>query len=360
MRRIAMTMPHDPATAPSPPTAPDLADPRWLPLTYDAGHDAFRFATIDLEMLGHAPFLDQRLGPVWQQALAVSAIDVDHAAGAPAFARPAPAWLFHTAFCCSTLLARALHAPPAAVALKEPHALMAMAQLSLHESRLPPGLLDARLRTTVALLGRPWTADGRILVKPTNAVNRLLPRLLALAPARAILLHGGLEDFLVSCCKKLPGAQAPMRWMAQYLLPGTRLEPALAIPSDHELNFVEACVLTWYAQMELYADALAADGSDRLRSLDMAALLAQPEGTVRACARHLALEVGDDASARVAQVFARDSKRTDASHGRERRDAERAAVLERHGELVRAGLAWAERVVAPWATLPDWKQLEIE
>jgi hypothetical protein len=336
--------------------APDLSDPGWLPLDYDAGSDCFEFAMVDLDRLGRESFLDQRLGPLWEQAVPVMANEV----GTTPFSST-PAWLFHTAFCCSTLLARALHVPPACVALKEPHVLMAMAHLSLQESRLPQGLLDRRLAQAVALLSRPWRTDGRILIKPTNAVNRLLPRLLALAPlAPAVLLHAGLEDFMVSCCKKLPSAQTPMRWMAQYLLPGTQLQRALEIPAGHELNFVEACVLVWHAQIEIYARVLAADDQDRLRSLDMHRLLERPEETARACAHWLGLDAGNDVADRVAHVFSHDAKRPDAPHGLQRRNAEHAAVMVQHGELVRAALGWAERAVAPKAQLPaDWKPLEI-
>ena len=176
-----------------------------------------------------------------------------------------------------------------------------------------------------------------------------------------LLLYGSLEDFLISCCKKLPGAQLPLRWMAQYLLPGTRLQQALAIPADHEFNFVESSVLVWFAQMEIYARALSEDVSDRLRTLDMPQLLRQPREVVQACTEWLQLDTGDELSQRVSAIFARDSKRPDAMHGNERRAAERMEVLQRHGELLRAALIWAERSVAPNALLPvDWKTLTLQ
>ncbi|HEY0662545.1 MAG TPA: hypothetical protein VGD21_14640 [Lysobacter sp.] len=337
----------------------DLRDPRWLPLSYEARGDSFLFASVDLDLLGQAAFLDQRLTDVWQRSVAVSAADAGVADSATE-----PAWLFHTAFCCSTLLARALHAPPDAVALKEPQVLLDLTRLSLDESLLAPGLLEHRLLDAVRLLGRPWKPGGRILIKPTNAVNRLLPNLLAAAPAsRALLLFGGLEDFLLSCVKKLPGAEEPMRWMAQYLLPGTRLQKLLGIPEGHRFNFVESCVLTWHAQIERYSDALAADSNDRLRSLDMQVLLAQPMAVVQACAGWLGLDNPASAQgreARVEQVFSRNSKQTDAAYGPERRAAERVAIMARYGELVNAALAWSDNAIAPHTRQPgDWKPLPV-
>lgn len=336
----------------------NLDDPRWMPLGYDAQRDDLMFAWVDENALESA-FLDSRLGEPWNRRFAVAADSLP---------RPgpthAPAWLFHTAFCCSTLLARALHAPPDAVALKEPQILLDLTRLSLDHSGFPPELLERRVCDTVRLLERPWTPDGRVLIKPTNAVNRLLPSLLAAAPAsRALLLFGGLEDFLLSCVKKLPGAVEPMHWMAQYLLPGTRLHGTLGIPEGHRFNFIESCVLTWHAQIERYSDALASDSGDRLRSLDMQVLLAKPLATVRACADWLGLDNPTSTQgreARVDRVFARNSKQTNATYGPEHRAVERVAIMARHGELISAALAWSDSAIAPHVRQQaNWKSLPV-
>jgi hypothetical protein len=336
----------------------DLDDPRWMPLGYDAQRDDLMFAWVDETALQSA-FLDSRLGEPWNRRFAVAADSLP---------RPdpthAPAWLFHTAFCCSTLLARALHAPPDAVALKEPQILLDLTRLSLGQPGFPPELLERRLHDTVHLLERPWIPDGRVLIKPTNAVNRLLPSLLAAAPAsRALLLFGGLEDFLLSCVKKLPGAVDPMRWMAEYLLPGTRLQDTLGIPEGHRFNFIESCVLTWHAQIERYSDVLASDSSGRLRSLDMQVLLAQPLAAVQACAGWLGLDNPTSAQgreARVDRVFSRNSKQTNATYGPEHRAAERVAIMARYGELISAAMAWSDSTIAPHIRQPvDWKSLPV-
>jgi hypothetical protein len=231
--------------------------------------------------------------------------------------------------------------------------------MTLDPGAFSPTLFGQRLDDTILLLGRPWATNGRVLIKPTNAVNRLLQRLLGATPSSsALLLYGSLEDFLMSCVKKLPRAEQPLRWMAQYLLPGTTLERALGIPPGHVLNFVESCVLIWHAQMEIYAAALAADVSDRLRSLDMSILLESPEVTVEACAKWLGLDAAAGRTERVHDVFSRDSKQIDTRYGPDRRARERSDILERHGDLIRAALAWSRQSVAPHARLPtDWKPL---
>jgi hypothetical protein len=329
------------------------ADPRHYIADYDVAADAFLAVDVDDAMLARAPFLDRRLEVDWDGALRVPAGAADAAAAAP------PAFVFHTAFCCSTLLARALDAAPRVVALKEPLALMSLSQASL-DPAFARERLDDRLRRALTLLARPWTGDGRVLVKPTNLVNRLLPRTLAVAPdARAVLLYSSLREFLVSCCKKLPQAETRIRWMANHLLPGAPLAHALGIDPAHPFNFVEACVLTWYAQMELFGMALARDGGRRLASLDMDVLLAEPARTVAAAARWLGLDAAlDGLDERVGREFSRHAKATDEPFDPATRAAEKDRVLARWGGLIDQAEAWARQAVEPAARMPrQWHAL---
>ena len=335
---------------------PDFDDPRCLLLGYEADGDVYRFAWVDLDEIGAAPFLDQRMAEAWQRSFLIAGANL------PQIAMSRGAWLFHTAFCGSTLLARALHAPPRNVSLKEPSALYDLAHASTRytlDTSAGPG---SPLHRSIALLMRPWIPEGTVLVKPTNAVNRLMDDLLAATPeSRAILLHGSLEDFLLSCLKKLPAAETPMRWMMQHLLPGTQLERRLGIPAEHRFNFVECCVLTWHAQIERYAQALLADRDDRLRTLDMGTMLADPHAAIAACDAWLRLQGAPDPRGRqerVDAVFSRDAKQADKAYGPDLRESERSDLRQRYDRILKAALGWAATQVAPHARLPtDWKPL---
>lgn len=328
----------------------DLSDPAWFLRDYRPEQDGFVFSHVALENLTRPAFLDQRMG-LDAEAVQIAAADVLDAT------RPAatPGLLFHTAFCGSTLLSRALEAPPRAVSLKEPLVLHALARVQL-AGRWNAAAQD-RLRAALALLARPWAPGGRVLVKPANQANGLLPQILAAAPqAPAVLLYSDLREFLVSCLKKGPEAEVPIRWMAQALLPFTRLPARLGIDPRAPFNLIEACVLAWYAQMELYAQALEHDHADRLRTLDFATVLAAPVPTVERCARWLGLG-SEGVGARVASTFGRESK-SQTPYDPTQRAAEREQVLQAHGALVERALAWAEAVVQPAAITPRvWKPL---
>lgn len=306
---------------------------------------------VGLDRLAEAAFLDHRLHANTSSAQVVPWRDLPLLPSQPAL-------LFHTAFCGSTLLARALNFSAASVALKEPAVLLSLAladlkgQIDLYSKPCP-------LQIALGLLGRPWMQGGRVLVKPTNQVNRLLPHFMRLNTRPKLLLYSSLEEFLISCFKKLPEAEKPMQWMAQFLLQGTQLSERLKLPCGFVPNFVEACVLTWYAQMERYADAIDQDVDDRLRSLDMAILLEHSVLAVEASARWLELDGALlNLAARVQDTFSRDSKKDRRAYDVRQRAVEKRNIREHFGPVILKALTWAEHSVKPAARLPtEWKPL---
>jgi len=329
----------------------DFADAHYFPLDFDPAQNEFLMLDVKLEDITKPSFLDSRMKINWDLAKRVPEREFEDLSETST-----QAFLFHTAFCGSTLLARALDDSPSIVSLKEPNSLLSISDASL---RLPNEALHQSLNTTLKLLGRPWASAGRTLIKPTNSVNRLLPDTMKLTNSRAILLYSSLDEFIISCCKKLPAADTYIRWMAQHLLHGTQLQKELGIPTDYKFHFLEACVITWYAQMEWYAVALANDKNGDLCTLDMKTLLASPESVVTSCARFLKFDTAQTViSERVAQVFSRNSKDTDTQYSPTMRATERETIRDRYKIELGIATRWAHETIAPAAMLPtDWKPL---
>ncbi|MGQ0558980.1 MAG: hypothetical protein ACT4OE_05255 [Sphingosinicella sp.] len=110
-------------------------------------------------------------------------------------------YIFHSAYCCSTLLARAFDIEGIAMGLKEPlilNDLSGWRQRGAERSALAK-VLDAVL----TLLARPFAAAEVVILKSSNLINPFATEMLAMRPdARALRLQAYLPLFLGSIAKK--------------------------------------------------------------------------------------------------------------------------------------------------------------
>ncbi|MBU8976650.1 hypothetical protein JI752_010910 [Lysobacter sp. MMG2] len=326
---------------PSPESAPSsaLADARWFPVDLHVPERRFTFATLDVDALERSTFLDTRLDAGLDDATPVGA---DAAASVAAPPRP-PAWLFHTSFCGSTLLARALHVPPHQVALKEPLVLRRLGDA--RHAGWSTGELSA---TTARLLSRPWSDGGGVLIKATHAALNIAGELLDATPgSRAVLLTSSLEDFLISNLKKPADTWAKVPELAERALRAGSLHTRLPAQALQPPDLLCAVALQWAAQRDLIA-RLAAQYGDRARLLDFTTLAADPVGVPVACSRWWRLPApAEVVRARADEVARRNAKAVSVEYSADRRAHEARLVHDHHrGELARAR-AWAERFVMP-------------
>ena len=177
-------------------------------------------------------------------------------------AEPLPVhFIFHGAFCRSTLLARALEIEGVAVSLSEPAILADLASLG-NEAR---GLVAP----LVSLLARRRSEVDAVFIKPTNHANRLIPTLMEAVPgARAILMTNPVAPFLQSVRKRgLMGH----RWGRNYYL---ELQRDLAVDfgmSPNEIfamSDLQTAGLAWLLNQLYFTDLVAEKSGGRIRTLD--------------------------------------------------------------------------------------------
>ncbi|QGP79563.1 hypothetical protein [Sphingobium sp. CAP-1] len=334
-----------------PPIRPLLADAQWLAHRYDPGHDAFHFRSVARALHAAAPFLtDEHLGEDAPLVLRRA----DAMAAAPA-AAPIH-FLFHSAYCCSTLLAAAFDAPGVAMGLKEPVLLNDLIGWRHRGGRGPDvaRVLDESLR----LLARPFAPGEAVVVKPSNIVNPLIPAIMGLRPqARALLLHAPLDAYLASIARKGMWGRLWVRDLFGKLLREGMLAP-LGIAPDQYLGLtdIQVAAAGWLAQQHQF-QALARQFGARVATLDSETLVARPQEALAALARLFGLTLDEGGIAAIVDgpVFARDAKNGAAfAPGQRAQDARRGIDL--HGEEVAKVAHWA-RVLADNAgiamTLPN-------
>lgn len=326
---------------PSRPTSIAAAarDATWLAHRYDPGHDAIHLLPVSRTMHRAATFLIDHHLPAGLDPIVVRRHDA--VAGAPV---PAPIhFLFHSGYCCSTLLARAVDLPGWGMGLKEPTILNDLVGWRRRGDHGPD--MAKVLDDVLTLLARPFAPGEAVVVKPSTAINALAPAMLTLRPeACALLLYAPLRTYLASIAKKGIDGRLWVRTLLTGMLDDGLVRFGFGTRDYIAQTDLQVAAIGWLAQLHLYQDLVARYGPARIRTLDSATLLADPRGSIDAMARLFGRPL--DASSLDGIVsgpaFSRHSK-----------SGEAFGIAERTAEHREAAAVHADEIekVAQWAAL---------
>ena len=321
-------------------TVPTIAgiarDPLWFPHRYDPGHDSVHFRRIHRSVHRAATFLTDEYLP------AAEPMVIRRSDAMAATPRQAPLhFIFHSAFCCSTLLARAFDAPGLAMGLKEPvllNDLVGWQHRGGTAAQIAP-VLDAGL----TLLARPFAPGEAVVIKPSNLVNGLAPGMLSMRPqARALLLYAPLRTYLGSVAKK---GMTGRLWVRDLLVKQLRegLHPFGYDGNDYlGQTDLQVAALGWLAQHILFARLVEAFGPERVRTLDSEALMADPARSMTALSGFFGVPL-DIATTIAGPAFTTHSK-FGSDFDAAARDAEVRAAADIHTDEIEKVAVWAEAV----------------
>lgn len=318
-------------------------DPTWLAHRYDPTGDRIHFVPVSREQHRAATFLTDEYLP---QASTPTVIARQSAVAVAA--PPGPVhFIFHSAFCCSTLLVRALDREGLAMGLSEPvilNDIIGWRHRAPVEARHVAALLDQSLK----LLARPFQNGESIVIKPSNLVNVLAPAILALRPdARALLLHAPLEAFLGSIARKGLWGRLWVRDLYLKLLRENFADFGMNRNEQLCLTDIQVAAVCWLAQHQLFSQLVERYGADRVRTLDSEQLMASPAATLSHLASHFRLPATAVAIAEIAEgpAFTRHSK-SGASFSAADRAQERQAGLQAHTDEIGKVLIWAKELAS--------------
>lgn len=316
-----------------------LSEAEWLAHRYVEGADAFRFVRVPRADHAALPFLsddcvaDREVG---------GDVPADQCLGLPG---DAPLhFLFHSAFCGSTMLTRALDRPGVAMGLSEPQVLNDV--VGFRGRGADPRAVARAADLATRLLARPFAPHEAVVVKPSNLINPLAELLLALRPqAQAVFLYAPLETFLVSVVRKGLACRLWVRELLESYLRvgfvGLGFEPQ----DFFRQSDLQVAAVGWLAQHAHFMRLAERLGPDRLRSLDADRMTAHPAQAIAATAGHFRLGIDPAMAAEIAAgpVFARHSK-SGAAFTPEQRTAEYAAARSAHGDEIDRVIDWAGQV----------------
>jgi hypothetical protein len=315
-------------------------DGQWLAHRYDPEHDAVHLLRISRQAHRAATFITDEYLPS-----DLSKLIVDRAGFVAATPPAAPVhFIFHSAFCCSTVLVRAFDIPGVAMGLKEPPVFNDIVGWR-HRGGGPPARVAQMLDQMTGLLARPLAAGEAAIIKPSNLANGLARGLLAIRKeARALLLYAPLETYLKSIAKKEMDGRLWVRDLLVKLLKEGLVDLGFTTEDYLGQTDLQVAAVGWLAQHALFA-RLANEFPDRVRTLDSETLLAQPDNTMRALARLYGLALSDMQIGDIVAgpAFTTHSK-SNAAFGVNARATEYDAAAALHHDEIAKVIVWADAV----------------
>ena len=317
-----------------------MMTPEWLAHRYDAEQDMIHFVSAPRPLRRSIPFLtDEYLEATASPAILTRGDALtDVRDGRPTH------FIFHSAYCCSTLLARAFDIPGTAHSLSEPQILNDM--VGWRHRGGDPARIGMVTDGALKLLARPFADGETTLIKPSNVVNGLASALMTIRPdAKAVLLYAPLRLFLGSIARKGMWGRLWVRELLSRQLAEGMVDLGFE-PRDYLLHTdLQAAAVGWLAQHRLFGD-MARKWPDRVRTLDSETLVKRPAEAMAALAEMFGLELGTSQIASIVEdVFARDSKSGKAfTSGR--RAADQSAAESLHADEIDKVTSWANEVAA--------------
>jgi len=258
-------------------------------------------------------------------------------------------YVFHSAFCGSTLMSRCLDLPGQSFSYREPSVIHRYAWYSRQPHRLAENFVDRAigdqiLDVSLRFLSRTYEAGETPLIKPSDACNNLVEPLLSFDPgSKALLMYSRIEDFLVAVLKGPGRRQFIRECLGRARFDAARLDKLSGINPD-QLSDACAAAYVWIVQLTLFRDLLRS-GPERIRSLHSAELFSNPADVLESVGAFFGVEIAHEQASHVAtQVLARDSKFPGKPFDRTSYEAKQQELSRQFADEIKAGIEWASNV----------------
>jgi len=328
----------------APPLPALIDDGQWLAHRYDEVADAVQFRFVPREAQRNLTFLtDFEIGD--------APLAIYDRAECLAEARRrelmTPRLIFHSAYCCSTLLARAFDIPGTSFGLKEPQILNDVTGLQSRGG--DPRQVAAAMDVSLLLLARPLSPGEANVVKPSNLLNPFIPLVTALRPdVRGLLLHAPLEIFLASVARKeIEGRNWVRELMWKLMQLGQAERFGFTSEELYRHTDLQVAAVGWLAQHALFAEA--AEAHDGFRTLDSETLMQRRKECLRALGQLFELNFDADAAASGPAFSTHSKDRSEFSAEQRERERERGQSL--HAREIEIVMSWT-RKLAEQAAIP--------
>jgi len=323
--------------------------PSVYPERVDAKNRRLELCEMSIKSFTETPFLDHRMvrAGSGRHSLGFDAI-LQH----PNLPEPQPAsFIFHSAFCCSTLMTRYLDALDRFLVLREPHSIYEIASLQRFHGKnvLPDVTADewqALYRLIMLLLVRRFDNNAPVVMKPSDGCNNLMANMLGEhADNTGLFIYTSLERFLVSVLKqddRHEWAAIRARELTLDLLHNS-IQPKV---SPIGLGPGQNAALVWVLQMDSYRALHEGPYGKRIRCLNSSDFLDDPVAVITALTSHFGHPVPADTVAELLSAANLEvhSKLPSQHYDQQTREREFREERGKYDERITRIMQWAESV----------------
>ncbi len=312
----------------------------FLAHRYDETSDAFQFVALDREQHRRCTFLTDEYIPAQSRRIMIEAKDINLE---PETLAPVD-FVFHSAFACSTMMARALDIDGVSMGLKEPIVLNDL--VGMKRRGAAPARLNQILQQSVDLLARPFSSGEKIIIKPSNVVNCLAPSILKLRPdSKALFLHAPLKSFLRSLAAKNMWGRIWARENMIGIMDDGDLIGGFTSADLLRLTDIQVAAVAWLSEHARFAKMIDQFGGDRIKSLDSEVFLRNKQATIARISSFFTLNLGEKQIDRIVAgpAFTQHSKDFSKFDTTARLD-QHSNVQDSNGEEIDMVVQWAAAV----------------
>ena len=275
----------------------EIATEVWFPDAYDMRSGEFSLVRTDRAQLASQSFLDGR----WERsACQRRRVKQDTIFTSPAAQMPRLNFIWHTGFCCSTLLAKALDFPGRNLSLCEPSVLVDVADGKRSGTAIPS-------KQMFELLAGAGETSEIVTVKPSPSTNCLLRDAVDTTAGQMLLLYSDCRSFVVSIAKMGEEGRKYVRRLYLALINDGHVQAKWPPANVFALSDLELASVVWHMQIaEFRRHSL----GHRAASLNCEVLLSNSREILGRLAEFFSLRFGYDHVATVADgpLFQRNAK----------------------------------------------------
>jgi len=243
----------------------------------------FEFLKLSREVIANATFIDERTfgGFSLKNVIGFDAVFE----GLKKSGRNYPLsknFIFHTSFCCSTLITKSLDKPGKVLSLREPNIFLNLCNYK----RTPPFALvktlplETLLEASLKLINKPFIGTEKVLIKPSNIANNLIPDIFKISPkAKGVLLFQNQKNFLISFLKKGEPGRIFARKVFMILSLDDNNRGTEFFKNPYELTDLQIIAMLWVVQMQNFL-SMKKQFPERTLLVNCNHFLSEPEETL--------------------------------------------------------------------------------